>query len=164
MEAATAYLLAMLTGGNAPVFPLYYTSASTTLINSATDIPVSGLAAPVTAGVTYGISALVAYVTGGGGANPVFSFHAPAVTAVAVETYYLDSTAGTAGSAKVLNGSFASSTGPTMTATDTCAYRASGLVTFSASGTLSLQAHTTVGADTFTCQVGAFIALTALQA
>lgn len=143
--------------------PVVY-ATTTTLINSATDIPVNGLSVPVLAGTTYSISAVVAYVTAAAAGAPVFSFHGPAVSGAVIPTFYLDSTAGTVSAAGVLNGSLTHSLqGPAMTATDTCAFVASGgLVTFSAAGSLSIQAHSTVGADTFTCQPLSYLSMTPL--
>ena len=163
MDAATAYLLATLTGSNAPVSPDVAWSTSTTLINSSTDAPVNSLAATVTAGTTYWLAAEVVYVTGASAGNPVFAFHGPAVSAAAVPCDFMSTNSGAVGSVKVLNGSLtANCTGPTMTSSDTCAFRASGLVTFSASGGLSLQAHTTSGSDPFTCEINSFLSLTPL--
>lgn len=142
--------------------PVVY-ATTTTLINATTDIPVNGLSVPVLAGATYSISAVVAYVTASAGGAPVFSFHAPAVSGAVIPTYYLDSTAGTVSAAGVLNGSLTHSLqGPAMTSSDTCAFVASGLVTFSAAGSISIQAHTTAGADTFTCQPLSYLSMTAL--
>lgn len=152
-------LLAQSVTPNVPVTTTLFWSTSTTLINSSTDIPVNSLAAPVTAGTTYSLSALVAYVTASSGGVPVFSLHGPATSGVILATNFFSSNAGTVTAARVLNGSLSPSSGPTMTASDTCAYQAAGLVTFSASGTLSLQAHTTIGSDTFTCQVMSFFSV-----
>ena len=165
MEAATAYLMAMLTGGNAPVSPSVVWSTATTLINTGTDAGVNNLAMAVTSGTTYLIAAQACYVTGASAGTPVFTFHGPAVSMATLDTDFLDSNAGTVTASRVLNGSLGSSaTGPAMTASNTCAYRATGLATFSASGTLSLQAHTSSSSDPFTCQVGSFLALTPLPA
>lgn len=166
MDAAVAYLMATLTGSNAPVSPSFSYSTATTLVNSSTDALVNNLTAAVTAGVTYGILAEVCYTTGTSSAGtPVFTFHGPSASPAILLTDFLDSNAGTVTAARVLNGSIGSAaTGPTMTASNTCAYRASGLATFSATGSISLQAHTTIGADTFTCQVMSFLAVTPLPA
>lgn len=169
METATAYLLATLTGGNAPVSPLYYISNSTTLINSTTDAPVNNLAATVTAGTTYAISALVVYVATSSAGTPTFAVHAPAVSGAIWVTDFLASLAGTVSNGLVFNGALGGggsggSAGPAMTASGTYSYRASGMATFSATGTMSLQAHTSSSADTFTCQPMSFLSLTALQA
>lgn len=142
--------------------PVVY-SASTTLINSSTDALVNGLAVTVLAGTTYSITANVVYVTGAAAGTPVFTWHGPAVSMGILLTDFLDSNAANTTAARVLNGSIGSSaTGPTMTASNTCAYRASGLATFSAAGGLSVQAHTSSGADPFTCQIGSFISVQAL--
>lgn len=169
MEAATAYLLASLTGGNAPVTPLYYVSASTTLVNSTTDAAINNLAAPVEAGTTYAVNALVVYVAAASAGTPTFAVHAPAVSGAVLVTDFLASLAGTVSNGLVFNGALgggggSGSAGPGMTASGTYAYRASGMVTFSAAGTMSLQAHTSSSADAFTCQPMSFLSLTALQA
>lgn len=162
-SALELLLMASLTGGNAPVSPAVWWSTGTTLINTSTDAAVNGLAAAVTSGTTYLIAASAVYVTGASAGTPVFTWHGPTVSMAVLDTDFLDSNAGTVTAARVLNGSLGSSaTGPTMTSSDTCAYRAFGLATFSASGTLSLQAHTSSGSDPFTCQVGSWMALTAL--
>lgn len=163
MDAAVAYLMATFTGSNAPVSPDVAWSTSATLINSSTDAPVNSLAQTVTAGTTYWLSAVCVYVTAASAGNPVFAFHGPAVSAAAVACDFMSTNSGAVGSVKVLNGSLtANVTGPVMTSSDTAAFRASGLVTFSAGGGLSLQAHTTSGSDAFTCQAGSFLSLTPL--
>jgi hypothetical protein len=125
-------------------------------ISSTTDTVITGLQAPVAAG-TYRIRALIAVTANQTAGTATIDLHGPAVSAGGSGFRFTNSTGPGAGNnwtdTGLAGGGFA------MTSGQLTWVEFEGTVTFSAAGTISVQAHTSAGADTFATHAGSWLEL-----
>lgn len=123
-------------------------------ISATSDTLITGLEAPVAAGITYRFKVLVPVVANQTGGSAFIAMHGPAVSVCGAGFRY----SGQVGTA-VNWGTSLPAGGVAMNNGQATWLELAGVVAFSATGTVSVQAHTSSAADTFTTKLGSILEL-----
>lgn len=130
---------------------------ATQLINSTGATAITGLTSATLAVGTYLVELVVPYSSTSTAGTPTFSFSTTTTVTSSTIVGQFQTASYQAPSVGTLSTSF---TGPTLVSSPSMCFSAEGYLTISVAGTLSVQALTSVGADTFTTAAGAYLRLT----
>jgi hypothetical protein len=131
-------------------------------VSSSADTPIAGslgsFSIPVLNGQTWVVTAVVPYIEVAAAGVPRLSLHGPTIdTTKSMNVPDFQSTAAAAVPIMGFGTGYTQMQGPTMNGTRTVIVYIWASLVFTASGTLSLQASTSVNADNFTIQAGSRI-------